>query len=86
MSIVNQMSAETPPLKLCDEPFVDFLGFREEMQHGEIQYFMDFRDSHIGNPMIGRFMAAFSRVLVKWPPPPILPVSVVIMSCPYAPR
>ncbi len=31
-------------------------------------------------------MAAFSRVLVKWPPPPILPVSVVIMSCPYAPR
>ena len=66
MSIVNQMSAETPPLKLCDEPFVDFLGFREEMQHGEIQYFMDFRDSHIGNPMIGTFhggiLASFGEV------------------------
>lgn len=68
MSIVNQMSAETPPLKLCDEPFVDFLGFREEMQHGEIQYFMDFRDSHIGNPMIGTFHGGIlaSRIGMAW--------------------
>lgn len=60
------VSAETPMMRLCDEPFVDFLGFREETLTGETQYFMDFRDSHIGNPMIrtfhGGILASFGEV------------------------
>ncbi len=66
MIMAKKISVDTPSLKLCEEPFVDFLGFREEMQYGEIRYFMDFRDSHIGNPMIGTFhggiLASFGEV------------------------
>ena len=69
MSIVKHNSADTPgtaALSLYDEPFVEFLGFREELQNGETRYFMDFRDSHIGNPMIGTFLggilASFGEV------------------------
>lgn len=60
------ISAEAPIMRLCDEPFVDFLGFREETLNGETRYFMDFRDSHIGNPMIrtfhGGILASFGEV------------------------
>lgn len=67
MSTAKRISAEKiSSLKLCKEPFVDFLGFREETQNGEIRYFMDFRDSHIGNPMIrtfhGGILASFGEV------------------------
>lgn len=60
------IGVETPIMRVCDEPFVDFLGFREETLNGETRYFMDFRDSHIGNPMIrtfhGGILASFGEV------------------------
>ena len=39
----------------CTEPFIDFLGIREMLVDGEPRYLIDFREEHIGNPMIRTF-------------------------------
>ncbi len=60
-------STAKPTDGLLDEPFVEFLGFREEVVDGEIQYLMDFRDQHLGNPLIrtfhGGILASFGEVV-----------------------
>lgn len=52
---------------LLDEPFVDFLGFRAEITDGETRYRMEFREEHLGNPLIrtfhGGILAAFGEVV-----------------------
>src|SRR3990167_1032474 len=60
-------STAKPTDGLLDEPFVEFLGFREEVVDGEIQYLMDFRYRHLGNPLIrtfhGGILASFGEVV-----------------------
>lgn len=51
----------------CTEPFIDFLGIREMLVDGEPRYLIDFREEHIGNPMIRTFhggvLAGFGEVV-----------------------
>jgi len=51
----------------CREPFVDFLGIVEEEVDGQARYSIDFREEHLGNPMIRTFhggvLAGFSEVV-----------------------
>lgn len=52
---------------LLNEPFFDFLGFREDVINGEARYLMDFREEHLGNPLIrtfhGGILAAFGEIV-----------------------
>jgi uncharacterized protein (TIGR00369 family) len=47
--------------------FHRFLGLREEVVLGEIRYFMDFCENHVGNPLIrtfhGGILASFGEVV-----------------------
>lgn len=49
------------------EPFIDFLGIKEEVVDGQVHYSIEFREEHIGNPMIRTFhggvLAGFSEVV-----------------------
>jgi acyl-CoA thioesterase len=70
---MNEQAMVMPPKieqavdSLLSEPFVDFLGFREEFINGEAHYLMDFREEHLGNPLIrtfhGGILAAFGEVV-----------------------
>lgn len=52
---------------LLDQPFIQYLGIREKVHDGVILYLMDFREQHVGNPMIqtfhGGILASFGEVV-----------------------
>jgi len=70
---MNKQMMDIPELfepevdSLLSEPFVDFLGFREDVVNDENRYMIDFREEHLGNPLIrtfhGGILAAFGEVV-----------------------
>lgn len=65
MVMPNKIERAVDPL--IADPFVAFLGFREEVVDGETRYMIDFREEHLGNPLIrtfhGGILAAFGDVV-----------------------
>lgn len=63
--IPRQMEHTVDPM--LSDPFIDFLGFREDVVDGEVRYMLDFREEHLGNPLIrtfhGGILAAFGDVV-----------------------
>lgn len=63
--ITRQMEHTVDPM--LSDPFIDFLGFREDVVDGEVRYMLDFREEHLGNPLIrtfhGGILAAFGDVV-----------------------
>lgn len=63
--IQNQMKHAADPM--LSDPFIDFLGFREDLVDGELRYLIEFREEHLGNPLIrtfhGGILAAFGEVV-----------------------
>jgi acyl-CoA thioesterase len=49
------------------DPFIGFLGYREETIDGDSHFLLDFREQHLGNPLIrtfhGGILAAFGEVV-----------------------
>lgn len=64
---IIQPQGEAPEGTLYTEPFMEFLGIRETLSDGQQRYWIDFREEHIGNPMIRTFhggvLAGFSEVV-----------------------
>ncbi len=55
------------PTALAAEPYAHFLGIREGEVDGELRYFLDFRNEHLGNPLIrtfhGGILASFGELV-----------------------
>lgn len=66
-SKISPPDADTADGDASTEPFVDFLGIRKEVVDDQVRYALDFREEHIGNPMIRTFhggvLAGFSEVV-----------------------
>lgn len=64
---ITQPQGEAPEGTPYTEPFIEFLGIRETLADGQQRYWIDFREEHIGNPMIRTFhggvLAGFSEVV-----------------------
>lgn len=64
---IAQPGGEVREENVNPEPFIDFLGVREELVNGQTRYALDFREEHLGNPMIRTFhggvLAGFSEVV-----------------------
>lgn len=64
---IIQPQGLAPEGTLYTEPFIEFLGIRETLIDGQQGYWIDFREEHIGNPMIRTFhggvLAGFSEVV-----------------------
>lgn len=66
-AMVKQRQMEHAADLMLSDPFVDFLGFREDVVDGELRYMLEFREEHLGNPLIrafhGGILAAFGEVV-----------------------
>ncbi|MCD6060450.1 MAG: hypothetical protein K0R03_342 [Moraxellaceae bacterium] len=55
------------PVAPVAPPYARFLGFREGEVDGECRYFLDFREEHVGNPLIrtfhGGILASFGEIV-----------------------
>lgn len=67
LAIVIPRQTEHTVDPMLSDPFIDFLGFREDVVDGEVRYMLDFREEHLGNPLIrtfhGGILAAFGDVV-----------------------
>ncbi|MDP2226320.1 MAG: PaaI family thioesterase [Moraxellaceae bacterium] len=56
-----------PPAAPALAPYASFLGLREGEVDGERRYFLDFREEHVGNPLIrtfhGGILASFGELV-----------------------